>query len=143
MQNMTQENLSYCRNIRNELEKYYHGSIYKCPECGEIICIPDIDDLEEGDAGIKLTCGCIVDDINELEQLSLYDYFSDVFDIVYYIDTDKEVIGVRIMVACGGPNIYIDTYRKTVELYWWTEYAATDLRSDLCEEITSQFAEVY
>lgn len=140
---MTQENLEYCKHVRNELEQYYNGEVYKCPVCGEIIHIEDINKLNESNLGIILPCGCEVDDVENIEQLSLYDYFNDVFDIIYYIGSDKEVRGVRLMIACGGPNVFVDTFRKTVELYWWTETAAVDLFGELCEEITEQFAQVY
>lgn len=140
---MNDENLNYCRHIRNELEKYYNGEVYRCPNCNEIIHISSADGLLTTTFGTSLPCDCVIEDADDLEQLSLYDYFNDVFDVVYYIGGDKEVRGVRLMVACGGPNVYIDTFRKTVELYWWTEYETVDLHSDLCEEITEQFAQIY
>ena len=140
---MKDENLDYCKHIRSELEKYYNGEVYKCPDCDELIHIPDTDELKETDEGFVLPCGCTIEDLNDLEQMSLYDYFDEVFDTIYYVGSDKEVRGVRLMVAYGGPNVYIDTFRKTVELYWWNEHATVDLYSDVCEEITEQFAQVY
>ena len=32
---MKDENLDYCKHIRCELEKYYNGEVYRCPECDE------------------------------------------------------------------------------------------------------------
>lgn len=29
----------------------------------------------------------------------------------------------RVMVAFGGPTIWVNTRSKQVELYWWNEYA--------------------
>lgn len=140
---MNDKNLEYCEHIRDELENYYNGEVYKCPECDEIIHIPDTDELKEGDNSFILPCGCTIEDIDDLESMSLYDYFNDVYDIIYYVDGDKEVRGVRLMVACGGPNIYIDTFRNTIELYWWNEHASIDLYNDICEEITEQFAQQF
>ena len=140
---MKNENLDYCKHIRSELEKHYNGEAYKCSECNEIVHIPNMNTLKETNKGYVLPCGCVIEDPYDLEQMSLYDYFNDVFDIVHYIGSEKEIRGVRLMVACGGPNIYIDTFRKTIELYWWTEYATVDLHSDLCDEITELFAQVY
>ena len=140
---MKNENLDYCKHIRSELEKYYNGETYRCSECNEIVHISNMSTLKETNKGYVLPCGCAIEDPYDLEQMCLYDYFNDVFDIIYYIGSEKEIRGVRLMVACGGPNIYIDTFRKTIELYWWTEYATVDLHSDLCEEITELFAQVY
>lgn len=48
----------------------------------------------------------------------ILDYFSEIYNINYILDSDKKYIACRVMVACGGPNIYINTYDKEVELYW-------------------------
>ncbi len=140
---MKDENLDYCKHIRSELEKYYNGEVYKCPECDEIIYISDINEFDKNYAAFTLPCGCTVEYLDDLEQMSLYDYLNDVLDIIYYVGNDREVRGVRLMVACGCPNVYIDTFRKTVELYCWTETATVDLDYDLCEEITEQFSQIY
>ena len=47
------------------------------------------------------------------------------------------------MVACGGPNIYVDTGSKAVELYWWTDRASYSLLSETAEAITAEFEELY
>lgn len=141
---MKDKNLDYCKHIRNELENYYNGEVYRCPECGEAIHIPDLGEVEgNDDEGFTLPCGCTIEDVDDLEQMSFYDYLDEVFDIIYYVGGDKEVRGVRLMVACGGPNVYIDTFHRTVELYWWSEHATLDLCGDLCDEITEQFAQIY
>lgn len=47
-------------------------------------------------------------------------YLSDCYDIKVIVDLHdtSDVYGARIMVAGGGPNIYIDTSENTVEGYW-------------------------
>ena len=56
----------------------------------------------------------------EGDMLSAFDYLGDVYNVEYYVNSDRETVnGARFMVACGGPNIYIDTKLKTVEGYWW------------------------
>lgn len=47
------------------------------------------------------------------------EYLSDALDIEYIVNSDKEVLGARILVAFGGPNIWIDTRNRRVEGYWW------------------------
>lgn len=144
MSTRDEENLNHIKNIRDDIEKVYNGYIYKCPVCGEQIYIEDVDELPETDEQFELPCGCMVDDTRDLENVSLWDYFADALDVTCYISLgSKELQGVRIMVACGGPNIFVDTYRKTVELYWWNESAVVDLWSDVCNEIDSVFEEIY
>ena len=42
------------------------------------------------------------------EGCNALDYLEDVLDINYYVDQKKEYLGARILVAFGGPNIWID-----------------------------------
>lgn len=130
------ENWEWCKSIANTIDDYCDGRVFKCPECGEIITIDD--DRE------KHLCGCgYLDDIDEYEMLSIYDYFEDVYDIEYRIGSDKELRSVCLMIACGGPNIYVDTGSKKVELYWWTERASYPLSSNAVASIDEFAEELY
>ena len=40
------------------------------------------------------------------------------YDIRYYVDSSKRYLGAEIMVAGGGPTIWVNTYTKEVEGYW-------------------------
>ena len=51
--------------------------------------------------------------------LSAYDYLSTVLDVVHYVTDDRDYLGTRVMVAFGGPTIWVDTYKRTVEGQWW------------------------
>ena len=54
------------------------------------------------------------------------DYLSDALDIEYIVGSNKEYLGARVLVAFGGPNIWINTRTNTVEGYWWgDEYHAS------------------
>jgi hypothetical protein len=53
------------------------------------------------------------------EPLSAFDYLQDVFDIQYVIGSDKTFIAARVLVAFGGPNIWINTLTHEIEGYWW------------------------
>lgn len=130
------ENWEWCKSIANHIDDYCEGRVFRCPECGEIITIDD--DRE------KHLCGCgYLDDIDEYEMLSIYDYFDDVYDIEYRIGSDKELRSVCLMIACGGPNIYVDTGSKNVELYWWTERASYPLSSNAVASIDEFAEELY
>ena len=51
------------------------------------------------------------------------DYLYDFLDIEYIIGGDRQYLGSRILVAFGGPNIWINTRTNTVEGYWWNDKA--------------------
>lgn len=51
--------------------------------------------------------------------ISGFDYLSEVLDIEYICNSKKEYLGARILVAFGGPNIWINTRTEQVEGYWW------------------------
>ena len=44
-------------------------------------------------------------------------------DIQYIVDKDKKYLGSRVLVAFGGPNIWINTQYKEVQGYWASEKA--------------------
>ena len=46
------------------------------------------------------------------------------------------------MVACGGPNIYIDTADQKVKLYWRGDYADYMIDQDAANAV-DQWAEEY
>lgn len=124
--NMTQketdmENRNHCKQIAEELEAYVDGERYRCPECGEHCNVVE-EESESGETVYKCSCGCTTE--YEPEQLSVWDWAEDILDIEYRCGSDKAYRSVRILVAFGGPNIYIDTATKRVELYWWTDYAS-------------------
>jgi hypothetical protein len=55
------------------------------------------------------------------EQMSAFDYLQDALDIEYIVNSKKEYLGARVLVAFGGPNIWINTRTKQVEGAWWGE----------------------
>ena len=55
------------------------------------------------------------------DYISGYDYLSDVLDIEYRVGSDGRYRSTEVLVAFGGPNIYIDTKSSTVRGYWWNE----------------------
>lgn len=81
---------------------------------------------------------------DDFEQVSIYDYLSDVLDATYYTTgRNGEYKGVRLLLAYGGPNVYLDTYSRTLELYWWNESATVDLLPDEAEEVDAMWSELY
>ena len=143
--NMTQEqtneeNRNHCKQIAKTLEEYVNGDIYKCPECGEH-CNMEESENENGETIYKCSCGCISE--YKPEQMNLYDYLEDILDIEYRIGSRGDFRSVQIMVTCGGPNIYIDTATKQVELYWWTDRANYPISYDAAAALDEWAEEFY
>ena len=60
------------------------------------------------------------DEINDDDEpMTAFDYLQDALDIEYIVNGKREVLGARILVAFGGPNIWINTRTNQVEGYWW------------------------
>jgi predicted RNA-binding Zn-ribbon protein involved in translation (DUF1610 family) len=144
-----ENNRNHCKAIAEEIELYTNGSSYKCPHCEQIHSFDEYEqsehENENGDTCYTCpNCGGDVDE-SELEAVSIYDYFADtdIYDIEYHIGSDKEYRSVVLMVACGGPNIYIDTATKNVELYWWTDRASYPLSLEAVNEIDNYFEELF
>lgn len=53
------------------------------------------------------------------EEVTGWDYLEDVLDVEWILNSDGSYKGARVLVAFGGPNIWIDTATNYVEGYWW------------------------
>lgn len=60
-------------------------------------------------------------DIENEGEFSAFDYLQNVLDIEYIVNSKGEYLGARVLVAFGGPNIWVDTRRMMVEGHWWGE----------------------
>ena len=49
------------------------------------------------------------------------EWMQDVYDIRYIVDREKRYMGAELMVAGGGPTIWVNLYTKEVEGYWGTD----------------------
>lgn len=132
------ENRAHCRHIAEEIDAYAAGELKRCPDCGEIHR-RDWDEI--ADAFRCPNCGA-VGSVDDWETLSLWEFFDDAYDIEYRVTgrARDSLRSVCVMVACGGPNIYVDTASKAVELYWWSERASYPISWDAVE-IINEWAE--
>lgn len=81
---------------------------------------------------------------DQWEQVSVFDYFADCFDIEYRVSSPHDQPrSVCIMVAYGGPNIYVDTASQAVELYWWGDRASYPISNYAADEIDAAFCELW
>ena len=142
------KNLEYIKEIADDLEKVasgdyfmYDGGLYPIDtddfsgvngcyydEEDSIYIMPDGEEL----------CECDVYPVDVLEWLG-----DGVYDVEYTIGSNKEYRGVSLMIACGGPNIYINTNSGDVELYWWNESARYPMSSDVVNMIDSTYEEMF
>lgn len=51
-------------------------------------------------------------------EYTVYDYLEDVLDFNWILNSDKSLKGAELLVAFGGPNIYVNTVSQTVKGYW-------------------------
>ena len=142
---MKDENFQTCLAISKELDEVVEGKLHKCPYCHNTFNIDDAEETtNEDDATVYICPHCKEHiDVYELEQINLYDYFSDAFDIDYIINSRKEYQSVRITVATGGPAIWIDTDKRAVCLAWWGETAQASLLPQTCNAIDAYGEELY
>lgn len=142
------KNYEQCKYIAENLEKVasgdyfmYDGELFpidteefsevkgcRYDEENDVYIMPDGEELYEGD----------VYPVDILEWLG-----DNVYDIEYTIGSGKEYRSARIMIACGGPNIYLNTRTKDVELYWWSESARYPMSSDVVNMIDSIYEELF
>jgi hypothetical protein len=53
------------------------------------------------------------------DPISAFDWLQDALDIQYIVTGSGEYLGARILVAFGGPNIWLNTQEQSVKGYWW------------------------
>lgn len=161
-----EKNILTCKKIAETFELITEGNMYRCPHCGEWIedtreLIQDpkhpafttweVDENHDEDGRMKCPkCGEWVqfEDYNEddyAEEVSIFDYIEDNYGIDVTrqgIETDAPIKSVSVCVACGGPNIYIDTKERAVCLYWWSDRAEYQLTTDACNALEDAIEEL-
>ena len=59
-----------------------------------------------------------VDNSEHGEEASVASWMQDVYDIRYIVDREKRYYSAELMVAGGGPTIWVNLNTKEVEGYW-------------------------
>ena len=127
-----EEHRQHLLGIAHTIRDIAEGTLYKLD--GEYVT--------DGEMASLIEAGKNGED--EFEQVSIYDYLSDVLDATYYTTgRNGEYKGVRLLLAYGGPNVYLDTYSRTLELYWWNESATVDLLPNEADEVDAMWSELY
>lgn len=96
-------------------------------------------------------CKVIAEELDELEDSGFWTeetedeesqfYLDDNYGIDYVWRLGIGLMGVRILVACGGPNIWIDTFEGYVHGYWGGE-AKYPLRQSVIDAINDIFMDI-
>ena len=145
---MNNENYECCKAIADNLEKVASGDYFMYDGGLYPIDTKDFSEVkgyrydEENDMyimadGEELFAG-------DVYPVGILEWLGDgVYDVEYTIGSDKEYRSVKLMVACGGPNIYLNTRTKDVELYWWSESARYPMSSDVVNMIDSIYEEMF
>ena len=49
------------------------------------------------------------------------EYMEHVYDIRYIVDREKRYLGAELLVAGGGPTVWVNLWTKEVEGYWGSD----------------------
>lgn len=125
------ENTEHCKRIARMIDACHRGEACKCPHCGNTEISP------------KNICRCgEMDDVEDWEAMSILGGV-EIYDIEYRIGADFEYRSVELMIAGGGPTIYIDTASHSVNLHWASDEAMYPISYEACEVIDELFATEY
>jgi len=80
----------------------------------------------------------ISDSNNTMKQLEAF--MDGVYDIRYHVDRGKRYLAAELMVAGGGPTIWVDLWDKEVKGYWGGDRVTVPFTDNLglddyCEEL--------
>ena len=74
-----------------------------------------------------------------------FNYLQDVLDFNWVLNNDRTLKGARLLVAFGGPNIWIDTTKGIVEGFWWGDSfkAEYDTNSEFARDLDEALETVF
>ena len=76
---------------------------------------------ETCDQQLRRMCKNIADDITKGEG-NAHEWMEDVYDIEWITYQDGRYKAARLMVAGGGPTIWVNLLGNTVDGYWWGDH---------------------
>ena len=99
---------------------------------------------------LRRMCKNIARDITDAKQqdyvdqprkdITAHDWMQDVYDIRYIVDREKRYFSAELMVAGGGPTIWVNLNTKEVEGYWGSDRVTVPFTDNLglddyCQEM--------
>jgi len=76
---------------------------------------------ETSEDQLRRMCKRIADDISDNDGTTASEWMEDVYDIEWITHRDKTYKAARLLVAGGGPNIWVNLLTNTVDGYWGTD----------------------
>lgn len=126
-----------CEEIAKTLKSIAEDYLCSCPECDEYYYVGDSMVID------SIFCPNCGEELEEQHFVMVQDYLSDWIDIEYTVDAERKYKGVKVMIAWGGPDIYINTNTCAIEMCWWDKkdyYPITGLVTDMVDEM---FQDIY
>ena len=90
---------------------------------------------------LRRHCKNIADDITNPKEIPDIDdeprtetassWMEGVYDIRYLVGSDKKYLGAMLLVAGGGPTIWVNTWTKEVEGSWWGDKCTHHFRDEV------------
>ncbi len=89
---------------------------------------------------LRRMCKSIAEDISNGDGTSASEFMDSTYDIRYIVDREKRYMAAELLVAGGGPTIWVNLNTGYVEGYWGgdkVEHPFTDNLGldDYCEEM--------
>lgn len=72
-----------------------------------------------------------------------YDYLEDALDIRYLINADRTFRAGQVAITLGGPNVWIDTEARELQVYWGGDCERRHLPADFVNGIDDALAEMW
>ena len=88
--------------------------------------------LKKDDCEQRLRDQCIhiADDITKGEG-NAHEWMEDVYEIEWITYGDHKYKAARLLVAGGGPNIWVNLQTNTVDGYWWGDHCKIQFTDNL------------
>ena len=83
-----------------------------CEEQLRRMCKNIAEEISAGPEQVNIHTG------EDREEVTASKWMEDVYDIRYLVDREKRYLGCELMVAGGGPTIWVNLYTKEVEGFW-------------------------
>jgi len=80
------------------------------------------------------------EETGEKQEETASSWMEGTYDIRYYVDREKRYLGAELLVAGGGPTIWVNLYTNEVEGYWGGDRVTRGFidnlgLDDYCEEL--------
>lgn len=83
------------------------------------------------------------DERDSLGEASAMDWLSDVLDIHYTVTSDRQYRSARVLIGYGGPNVWIDTAARELEVYWGSGAERRSLPSSFIRGLDDALEELW